>query len=58
MRFTIEDYRNDPGLRAALERAAQRERSREMARLFARLLARIKWALLHAERRHVQGRVA
>ena len=39
MRFTIEQYRNDPSIRIRLEAAARRHRAQELGRLIARLFA-------------------
>ena len=42
MRITLQEYRNDPRLRLALELAARRERARTLGRLFSNLLSRAK----------------
>ena len=42
MRITVQEYRNDPRLRLAMEIAARRERAQTLGRLFASLLSRTK----------------
>ena len=42
MRITLDEYRNNPQLRLALELAARRERARALGRLFANILSRSK----------------
>jgi len=42
MRITLEEYRNNPQLRLALEIAARRERTQALGRIFAGLLSRAK----------------